>query len=77
MSVAHQLALCCVLNSFAYDFIVRNRITGMNLNKFILDETPVLPLYTYVNKGMLSRKVKGWHPNLLDHHPYKQVWLEP
>lgn len=41
VSVAHQLALCCVLNSFAYDFVVRNRMTGINLNKFILDETPV------------------------------------
>ena len=41
VSIAHQLALCCVLNSFAYDFVVRNRMTGINLNKFILDETPV------------------------------------
>jgi hypothetical protein len=41
MSVARQLALGCVLNSFAYDFVVRNRITGVNLNKFIVDETPV------------------------------------
>jgi hypothetical protein len=39
--VAQQLALCCVLNSFAYDFVVRNRMTGINLNKFIIDETPV------------------------------------
>jgi hypothetical protein len=41
VSVAHQLGLCCVLNSFLYDFIARNRMTGINLNKFILDETPV------------------------------------
>jgi hypothetical protein len=46
MKVVHQLALCCILNSFSYDFIVRNRITGMNLNKFILDETPVPDLTT-------------------------------
>ena len=46
VSVAYQLALCCVLNSFAYDFVVRNRITGINLNKFILDETPVPDLAT-------------------------------
>jgi hypothetical protein len=41
VSIARQLALCCVLNSFSYDFVVRNRITGINLNKFIIDETPV------------------------------------
>ncbi len=46
LSVARQLALGCVLNSFAYDFVVRNRITGLNLNKFIVDETPVPDLNT-------------------------------
>ena len=46
MPVAQQLAMCCVLNSFAYDFVVRCRSTGMNLNKFILDETPVPDLAT-------------------------------
>jgi hypothetical protein len=46
VSVARQLALCCVMNSFAYDFVVRNRITGINLNKFIIDETPVPDLTT-------------------------------
>jgi oligopeptide transport system substrate-binding protein len=42
----------------------------------LLDEMPVLPLYTYVNKGMLSRQVRGWHPNLLDQHPLKHISLE-
>lgn len=41
VSIQRQLALCCILNSFVYDFVVRNRMTGINLNKFILDETPV------------------------------------
>jgi oligopeptide transport system substrate-binding protein len=42
----------------------------------VVDEAPILPLYTYVNKGMLSRKVKGWHPNILDQHPLKFISLE-
>jgi oligopeptide transport system substrate-binding protein len=42
----------------------------------LLDEMPVLPLYTYVNKGMLSRKVRGWHPNILDQHPLKHITME-
>jgi oligopeptide transport system substrate-binding protein len=41
-----------------------------------VDETPIMPLFTYVNKGMLSRKVKGWHPNILDQHPLKHVSIE-
>jgi len=42
----------------------------------VVDETPIMPLFTYVNKGMLSRKVKGWHPNILDQHPLKFITLE-
>jgi oligopeptide transport system substrate-binding protein len=42
----------------------------------VQDEVPIMPLFTYVNKGMLSRKVKGWHPNILDQHPLKFISLE-
>jgi oligopeptide transport system substrate-binding protein len=44
--------------------------------RILLEEMPVLPLYTYVNKGMLSKKVRGWHPNILDQHPLKHISLE-
>jgi oligopeptide transport system substrate-binding protein len=40
------------------------------------EEVPIMPLFTYVNKGMLSRRVKGWHPNILDQHPLKYISLE-
>ena len=42
----------------------------------VADEVPIMPLYTYVNKGMLSRRVKGWWPNILDQHPLKFISLE-
>jgi len=42
----------------------------------VQDEVPVLPLFTYVNKGMLSPRVKGWYPNILDQHPLKYIRLE-
>jgi oligopeptide transport system substrate-binding protein len=42
----------------------------------LLDEAPVLPLFTYVNKGMLSQRVKGWYPNILDQHPLKYIRIE-
>jgi oligopeptide transport system substrate-binding protein len=56
----------------------RERMTLFNEAErlLVLDEAPILPLYTYVNKGMLSRKVKGWHPNILDQHPLKHVSVE-
>ena len=44
--------------------------------QILVDEAPILPLFTYVNKGMLRRGVKGWHPNILDQHPLKYISLE-
>lgn len=44
--------------------------------QILLDEAPILPLFTYVNKGMLGKHVKGWHPNILDQHPLKFISLE-
>jgi hypothetical protein len=71
VSVAHQLALCCVLNSLAYDFIVRNRITGINLNKFILDETPVPDLATApVQLSVIGARL------CMVHDVFARAWLE-
>ena len=42
----------------------------------VADDVPIMPLYTYVNKGMLNRKVKGWYPNILDQHPLKHISIE-
>ncbi len=54
-----------------------DRLRAMqDAERILLAEAPILPLFTYVNKGMLSRKVRGWYPNLLDHHPLKYISLE-
>jgi oligopeptide transport system substrate-binding protein len=42
----------------------------------LLEAVPIIPLYHYTHVFLLQPAVKGWHPNLLDHHPYKHVWLE-
>jgi oligopeptide transport system substrate-binding protein len=42
----------------------------------MLAEAPVIPLYYNTHVFLLHPSVKGWHPTLLDHHPYKHVWLE-
>lgn len=69
--VIQQLALCCVLNSFAYDFVVRNRITGINLNKFILDETPVPELFEIpIELSVIGARL------CLVHGVFAQAWLE-
>ncbi len=42
----------------------------------MLAASPVIPLYYNTHVFLAQPSVKGWHPTLLDHHPYKHVWLE-
>lgn len=39
-------------------------------------ELPVIPLHYSTRTYLLQPSVKGWHPNLLDHHPWKDVHLD-
>lgn len=39
-------------------------------------EAPIIPLYFYTSVYAQSPEVKGWHPTLLDIHPFQHVWLE-
>ncbi|MGA2690863.1 MAG: peptide ABC transporter substrate-binding protein [Opitutaceae bacterium] len=43
--------------------------------RILLDEAPVIPLYHYTHVFLIRPSVRGWSPTLLDHHPYKDVWL--
>ena len=42
----------------------------------LLDEAPILPVFFYTHAFLIRPNVKGWHPTILDHHPYKYVRLE-
>ncbi len=42
----------------------------------LLATPPIIPIYHYTHVFLLQPSVHGWHPTLLDHHPYKHVWLE-
>jgi oligopeptide transport system substrate-binding protein len=43
--------------------------------RLLLGEAPIVPLYFYTHVFLIQPTVRGWHPTLLDHHPYKDVWL--
>jgi oligopeptide transport system substrate-binding protein len=43
----------------------------------LLEGAPIIPIYHHTHVFLKQPSVKGWHSNLLDHHPYKHVWLEP
>ncbi len=42
----------------------------------LLDGAPIVPIYHYTHVFLIQPSVHGWNPTLLDHHPYKHVWLE-
>ena len=44
--------------------------------KILIDELPIIPVYTYVRSYQLSPDVKGYSPNYLDHHHPKTLFLE-
>ena len=43
----------------------------------LLDEMPIIPIYHYTSKYLANPRVKGWHPTILNHHPYKHVSVVP
>ncbi|MGI9316504.1 MAG: peptide ABC transporter substrate-binding protein [bacterium] len=43
----------------------------------ILDqEAPLLPIYTYTRVALKDPSLQNWFSNILDHHPYKYVYLQ-
>ena len=44
--------------------------------KILIDELPIIPIYTYTRIYMKHESVKGWEPNLLDSHAYQYITIE-
>ena len=44
--------------------------------KILIENMPIIPLYTYVRNYQLSSDVKGYNPHILDHHHPKFIYLE-
>ena len=44
--------------------------------EILIEELPIIPLYTYVRSYQLSPDVKGFNPHILDHHHPKFIYLE-
>jgi oligopeptide transport system substrate-binding protein len=57
------------------DIAARNALY-QKAEALLLDDAPIIPIYYYTHVFLIQPSVKGWHSNLLDHHPYKYVYLE-
>jgi hypothetical protein len=34
----------------------------------------IVPVYTYVTKRLVSRQLRGWQNNVMDHHPTRHMY---
>ncbi|HVW21931.1 MAG TPA: peptide ABC transporter substrate-binding protein [Opitutaceae bacterium] len=59
----------------AADPAARRELWG-RAEALLLRAAPIIPLYHYSHAFLIQPSVQGWYPNLLDHHPYKYVWLD-
>jgi len=74
-------------SSPAYDALIREAAhTADNTRRhalfqeaeaILMAELPILPIYFYRSKSLVQPSVRGWNPNLLDHHPWKHLSLVP
>ncbi len=39
----------------------------------LLEEMPIIPIYWATTNYLLHPSVKGWHPLILNNHPYKFI----
>ncbi len=46
------------------------------MEALIVKEFPVIPIYVYTRTYLIRPEVKGFFPNVLDHHSWKYVYLE-
>lgn len=44
--------------------------------QILLDEQPIAPIWHMTRSYLIHPAVHGYYPNLLDLHPYQDVWLE-
>jgi len=45
--------------------------------KILLAEQPYVTLLAYESHNLVSRKLHGWEPNIIDHHPGRAISIEP
>ena len=70
-----------------YDGLIRKAAESRDMEKrleyfqraeeILMEEVPVIPIYIYTRVYALSPNVRGWHPTILDHHPFQYLYLDP
>lgn len=43
--------------------------------RLILDDNPIIPVYTYVTRRLVDTRVRGWEDNVMDHHYSRDMYF--
>jgi oligopeptide transport system substrate-binding protein len=71
-----------------YDDLILNKIPAMKTDQerlagfyraetILMNEMPIIPIYTYSTKHLVSPSVKGMPSNIMDYFSFKNIYLEP
>jgi oligopeptide transport system substrate-binding protein len=53
----------------------RRRRLMQEAERMVLEDLPIIPIYTYVTKRLVDPRLKGWQNNVMDHHYSKHMYL--
>jgi oligopeptide transport system substrate-binding protein len=70
-----------------FDELILRRIPAMKTHEdrlkgfyeaetILMSHMPIIPIYTYDNKHLVSPSLKGAVPNIMDFYSYKHMYLE-
>lgn len=70
-----------------FDALIRQASTMLDLKQravvmgqaeqLAMDEQPVIPIYFYVSRNLVAKRVHGWVDNIIDRHRSRYLWLDP
>lgn len=67
----HNAEYDALLEKSKVELNLKKRAQLLNkAEKILMTEMPIIPIYHYVTKDLVSPKLKGWYPNLMGHHPF-------
>lgn len=53
----------------------RRRRLMEEAERLLLEQAPIIPIYTYVTKRLVDPHLQGWENNVMDHHYSKHLFL--
>ncbi len=71
-----------------YDELVQRKIPNMKTNAeriagfaraetILMENMPIIPIYSYSTRHLVSNSVKGMTGNIMDYYSFKHIYLEP